>query len=480
MPLVLLDHVVRVEAAAGTVDEQARIFVATLAPWSPIASCTACCLPGGPAVTIQSYRLWKPNAGGGDWVGSLARLCGVRAPAHHAVDGPRVGAANGGGGGGGGEAGASEGAGQGARPAKWMMVLNPISGSGKSLDMVRSLVEPVLVAGGVEMVLQTTDYQGHATALARGLDAAEWAGIACCGGDGLVQEVVNGLLTEADGLPREQAVPLVPLPGGTDCAFVATLGVRERAGSNSIAASAFRSALAIVKGTRRPVDVMRVSSAPDATEGAEETFVTYSMCVVGFGFMANMVVAVEAARDTYDASVRTTVVGGYKLFTEPVRYYPAQVHYHSGETSMGMGLSVGAGAGGQGAGRAEGSGWSVLPDTEWHSVNVGCTDVRNFSTGAGSRFFPGTPIDDGTLRVICAGPGFSWMQSVELALRIGYNGTHPSMKGVIFRSGDEMILDRQGRLEDMLPLDIDGEVFEPKGRAVRVRCEHQRLTVVVF
>ncbi len=66
----------------------------------------------------------------------------------------------------------------------------------------------------------------------------------------------------------------------------------------------------------------------------KETFLTYATCVVGFGFMANMVVAVEAARDTIDSSIRTAVVGGKKLITEGVMMYPAEVWCRGGTAHL--------------------------------------------------------------------------------------------------------------------------------------------------
>ena len=81
---------------------------------------------------------------------------------------------------------------------------------------------------------------------------------------------------------------------------------------------------------------------------------------------------------------------------------------------------------------------------------------------------------------MCAGGTFTWMQSVEMTARTAYNGTQTSIKGISYRSASEMVLDRQGPEEDLLPMKIDGEVYHQSGRTVRVRCEQQRLAVVIF
>jgi diacylglycerol kinase family enzyme len=273
---------------------------------------------------------------------------------------------------------------------------------------------------------------------------------------------------------------------------VATLGSRERAGIDGIAWSAHRSALAMVKGWREPVDVMHCSLVDDPAGGVrddhdrsyntaptptanprancKETFLTYATCVVGFGFMANMVVAVEAARDTIDSSIRTAVVGGKKLITEGVMMYPAEVWCRGGTAHL-LADDGGADAGA----------WRLVPELQHHSVNVGCNAVANFSTNPQSRFFPANPLNDGTLRVMTI-RDVSWLQSVEVVARLAYNGSHIGMPEIAYRTASEMLLIQPAvaKGEERLPLNIDGEIYNPTQRAIKVRCEHKRLTVLLY
>ena len=138
-----------------------------------------------------------------------------------------------------------------------MLLVNPISGNQKSKMVVEEEAVPVLSAAGLDLVVRETEYKRHCTELARGIAKGEFTGVATCGGDGFIQECVNGLLANADGSPRDQRTLFAALPGGTDNAFIASLDYKERTKSSAIAATIHRTLIAIVKGKPKQIDVMR-------------------------------------------------------------------------------------------------------------------------------------------------------------------------------------------------------------------------------
>lgn len=78
------------------------------------------------------------------------------------------------------------------RPPRVYAIINPVSGRGRSLQMFRSELLPVLEdAAGMEVVLHTTRGPGHAAELLGQLDLASVDLLVFVGGDGTVYEGVQ-------------------------------------------------------------------------------------------------------------------------------------------------------------------------------------------------------------------------------------------------------------------------------------------------
>jgi diacylglycerol kinase (ATP) len=98
------------------------------------------------------------------------------------------------------------------RPRNALLIHNPNAGNGGSgrrrlLDEARR----IFAGGGIETDLSETTGPGHATEIAqRAADEGRHLVIAC-GGDGTLNEIVNGLAAQKNG----HRVPLALLPGGT-------------------------------------------------------------------------------------------------------------------------------------------------------------------------------------------------------------------------------------------------------------------------
>jgi diacylglycerol kinase (ATP) len=103
-----------------------------------------------------------------------------------------------------------------------LLIHNPNAGNGgtgrrRMLDEARR----ILSLGGIEAELQETRAPGDATAMAQQASAEGRQLVIACGGDGTLNEVVNGLAGEQNG----HRVPMAFLPGGTANVLAKELGL---------------------------------------------------------------------------------------------------------------------------------------------------------------------------------------------------------------------------------------------------------------
>ncbi len=102
-----------------------------------------------------------------------------------------------------------------------LLIHNPRAGNGGGRSRELNVARKILADGGIETELAETAGPGDATVLARHA-AAEGRGLViACGGDGTLNEVVNGLATQQNG----HRVPLALLPGGTANILAKELGL---------------------------------------------------------------------------------------------------------------------------------------------------------------------------------------------------------------------------------------------------------------
>ncbi len=91
------------------------------------------------------------------------------------------------------------------------VILNPFGGRWSKQDKVRR-VEQALRTAGIDYDLVLTDAPGHGLELAKQAARENWPVVVAAGGDGTINEVVNGLM-EAAG--NHEVGPLAILPVGT-------------------------------------------------------------------------------------------------------------------------------------------------------------------------------------------------------------------------------------------------------------------------
>ena len=103
-----------------------------------------------------------------------------------------------------------------------LLIANPLAGTGRSAS---AAVEAIRAAD-VDFTLVTSERRGHAVELARrGVTEDGFRFVVAIGGDGTVNEVVNGLVDARSGEPHAEDLVLGVLPGGSGCDFLRTWGL---------------------------------------------------------------------------------------------------------------------------------------------------------------------------------------------------------------------------------------------------------------
>ncbi|KAK9093650.1 hypothetical protein Scep_025119 [Stephania cephalantha] len=196
-------------------------------------------------------------------------------------------------------------------PPKMLVILNPRSGRGRSSKVFHGKVEPIFKLAGFKLEVVKTTSAGHARKLASSVDFSACPdGIICVGGDGIVNEVLNGLLSRSDQ-KEAISIPIGIIPAGSDNSLVWTvLGVRD-----PIAA-----AIAIVKGGLTATDVF-------AVEWIQTGIIHFGMTVSYFGFVSDVLELSEKYQKRF-GPLRYFVAGVLKFLCLPkysfeVDYLPA-------------------------------------------------------------------------------------------------------------------------------------------------------------
>eukprot|EP00047_Mylnosiga_fluctuans_P014925 m.42145 g.42145 ORF g.42145 m.42145 type:complete len:1637 (-) comp5705_c0_seq2:205-5115(-) len=159
-----------------------------------------------------------------------------------------------------------------ARPKRrfFLIVYNPVSGKGKAGEIVREMIEPALREAGLGFKTLPTNSRGHATLyIQTDYDPHRFHGIIVCGGDGMVSEVITGLMTRTDNASDRTPVAIIPV--GTANAMAHEMDQYESKSFRDLVAKVL---LAVVGNQTRVVDIME-------TKGRLST--KYGLSCTGWG-----------------------------------------------------------------------------------------------------------------------------------------------------------------------------------------------------
>ncbi|KAF8664483.1 hypothetical protein HU200_054658 [Digitaria exilis] len=138
------------------------------------------------------------------------------------------------------------------RPKRLLIIVNPYGGKRSGRSIFQNEVLPLIEATGILYTMQETKRRLHAQEIAHSLDLRKYDGIVCVSGDGVLVEVVNGLLQREDWETAIK-VPLGIIPAGTGNGMAQSL-LHAAGEPFSISNAVF----AIIRGHKRALDVTSV------------------------------------------------------------------------------------------------------------------------------------------------------------------------------------------------------------------------------
>ncbi|CAF3529440.1 unnamed protein product [Adineta steineri] len=108
------------------------------------------------------------------------------------------------------------------RDKRALVFVNPAGGAGKAYRLVMEYVVGVWSESEFSYQMIITEYAGHARDYVRTIQLADWSGIILASGDGLVYEVINGLMSR-DDWQEALKLPIGHVPCGSGNAFITNI-----------------------------------------------------------------------------------------------------------------------------------------------------------------------------------------------------------------------------------------------------------------
>ncbi len=298
-----------------------------------------------------------------------------------------------------------------ARPP--VVIFNPAANKGGA-DRRWPAIEAALHAHVGRFEVMVTNGPGHATALARAAFDGGYRRIVAVGGDGTINEAMNGLLDPL-GRPRDDEIVLHPVPAGTANELCRTLG---------LLGPVHHACRAVASGFKKRIDLVHVTC-----EGLDGTPVSR------FGYLLVSVGAAAVASHLASRSSWLKRLGGVAyLLASPV----VAMTYRHRDVEI------------------------VVDGTTMTCRSQFTCLIGNAGNGGGGLdLLPGACLDDGVLDLV----DLSGASRVEILFDLlprlvrGTHIRHPRIRtarGRVFdvRAGTEVLVDVDGETVGRLPLRV--------------------------
>lgn len=109
---------------------------------------------------------------------------------------------------------------------RYLVIINPFGGERRARHVYDTIVQPMLAEAQIEHDLSPTQYRTHAKLLAHSVKKDLYQGLLVVGGDGLLHECINGLLSRRDWATTPDFY-LGIIPAGTSNAIARSLGISD-------------------------------------------------------------------------------------------------------------------------------------------------------------------------------------------------------------------------------------------------------------
>lgn len=237
---------------------------------------------------------------------------------------------------------------------KWLVIINPVSGAGKGKRLYPKVLRE-LDRIGIEYDHEVTGQEGHATQLAKEGIERGYRKLIMVGGDGTVNEVINGVLQQQVVPSREVAIGMVGIGTGND--WIRTMKIPR---------DITRAVEVIKKGNTRSIDAGIATS--NYEDGARDRFFVN---VAGMAFDASVVHTANAGKGQGGKWTYTMAVVRSLFKYKPVRI-KLQVDDEMIADEIIFNLNVGNC-------KYSGGGMKIVPDAEPDDGLFHITFIRNLS-----------------------------------------------------------------------------------------------------
>ncbi|KAF9384033.1 sphinganine kinase lcb4 [Podila verticillata] len=179
------------------------------------------------------------------------------------------------------------------RSKHFKVLVNPFGGQGHAKKLWEHTAEPLIKAAGCTYDITYTTHRYHAKEIARDLNILQYDAVVCVSGDGVVHEVINGLMERSDAIIAHK-LPIGAIPGGSGNALSFSLLGEDHG------AHVGNATLGVIKGRAMPVDLCSV------TQGNGRFF---SFELQSFGLIADVDLGTEHMRWMGEARFTVSAVG---------------------------------------------------------------------------------------------------------------------------------------------------------------------------
>lgn len=303
-----------------------------------------------------------------------------------------------------------------------LVVLNNHGGQGLARKLFRKEIEPVLSAANVNVSYIETKYLKHAVDIGREVDIDKYDIIACCSGDGVPHEIINGMFQRPDRARAFAKVAVTQLPCGSGNAL--SLSTH---GSNLPSVAA----LYMLKLTSARLDLMAVTQGTGASANTHLSFLSQA-----YGVIADSDIGTEHLR--WMGPVRFELGIAHKIFTKA--RYPCDL-YVAYATKTGPEIQEHVASHLQsGASRLETINEDSFaiklppldspPPSHWEKVPSAISDNLNiFYVGnmpymlSDAQFFPAALPDDGHMDMVISDVSTPFLTMTKILMSVD-NGGH--------------------------------------------------------
>ncbi|CAB3370910.1 Hypothetical predicted protein [Cloeon dipterum] len=174
-----------------------------------------------------------------------------------------------------------------------LVFVNPKSGSGKAKEMFERRVVPLLIDAELPYDLHLTSGPNDARRFVRQRHdlTSTYSDIVIVSGDGLMFEVINGLLERPDwGEACQLGLGIIPGGSGNGLAKSVSFAQGEPYSQNPVLVSA----LNVVKGHKAPMDLIRVETKSLVPDSPSK--ILYSFLSIGWGLISDIDIESERLR----------------------------------------------------------------------------------------------------------------------------------------------------------------------------------------